>query len=155
MPNIWESLWNLWSTAWAEGGMHSTNLDSRVVSCDNIRCHSWWRRQRSAAGCNHDALCKITIELWHTGGECKARWLVLQKYWLILLRFRQLVPGQARKVDTKVPHSLIVEPGKHVTQEKSLFIARTLCQQNQAESTIPVEVYNPTDEPVHLFKHIT
>ena len=35
------------------------------------------------------------------------------------------------------------------------MVARKLCQQNQAWSTTPVEVYNPKDESVHLFKHTT
>ena len=40
-----------------------------------------------------------------------------------------------------------------MAQEQSLLVARTLCQQNQAESHVPVKVSNITNEPVHFFKH--
>ena len=87
--------------------------------------------------------------------EYKARRLVLQRDWVVQPRSRQLVPGQAVGVDRRVPHDWIVEPSKQVAQQQSLLIARTMCQQKQAETVVPVEVYNPTDEPVQLFKKTT
>ena len=34
-------------------------------------------------------------------------------------------------------------------------MARTLCQQSQVEAEIPVELYNPSDEPVQLYAKTT
>ena len=42
-----------------------------------------------------------------------------------------------------------------MAQKDSFLVARTLWQQRQAQGTIPVEVYNPTDEPVRLFDKTT
>lgn len=87
--------------------------------------------------------------------EYKACRLVLERDWLVQPRSRQIVPGLAVGVGKKAPHSWIVEPGRQVAQRQCLLIARTLCRQSQAEGVIPVEVYNPTDEPVQIFKKTT
>ena len=39
--------------------------------------------------------------------------------------------------------------------KSSPLVARTLCRQGQAEKIVPVEIYNPCDEPVHLYKRTT
>ena len=87
--------------------------------------------------------------------EFCARRLVLKSDWLIQPRSRQLVPGQVVGVNKRLPHSWLVEQGNLLAQRESLLIARTLCRQEQAEGIVPVEVYNPTDEPVHLFRKTT
>ena len=56
-------------------------------------------------------------------------------------------------MDRQVPHNWLVEPSHLVAQRQSILVARTLCQQTQAETSVPVEVYNPTDEPVQLYKN--
>ena len=68
---------------------------------------------------------------------------------------RQIIPGRAVGVDKRIDHDWIVEPSKMVAQQQSLLVARTLCHQRQAEDVIPVEVYNPGDETVQLYKNTT
>ena len=36
-----------------------------------------------------------------------------------------------------------------------VLVVRTLCQQSQVEAAIPVELYNPSDEPVQLYAKMT
>ena len=50
---------------------------------------------------------------------------------------------------------LAEEPSHLVAQKDPVLVARTLCQQSQAQKTIPVRVYNPTDESVQLFAKTT
>ena len=42
-----------------------------------------------------------------------------------------------------------------VGAETVLLVARTVCQQQQVLDVVPVEVYNPSDEPVQLFRDTT
>ena len=87
--------------------------------------------------------------------EYKARRLVLQCDWTIQPRSRQLVPGVAVGVGKGTPHNWVVETSRQVALKQGILVGRTLCQQKQAESVIPVEVYNPTDETVHLYSRTT
>ena len=87
--------------------------------------------------------------------EFRARRLVLKEDWVIQPRSRQLVPGQIVGVDKRIPHSWLVEQSGRIFQEQSVLVARTLCRQGQAEKIVPVEIYNPCDEPVHLYKRTT
>ena len=53
-------------------------------------------------------------------------------------------------------HSVwIIEPSKLLLERDHVLVARTLCQQRQVESEIPVELYNPSEEPVQLYALLT
>ena len=80
----------------------------------------------------------------------KARRVTLVKDWVIQPKSRQLVPGKTSGVDKTDPHSWIVESSKLISQQQCILVAKSLCKHSQAMGEIPVEVYNPTDEPVQL-----
>ena len=85
----------------------------------------------------------------------KTRRVTLQKDWVIQPRSRQLVPGRTTGVDRQVPYNWMVEPSKLLGQQETVLVAKTLCEHRQVMDVIPVEVYNPTDETVQLFKNTT
>ena len=78
----------------------------------------------------------------------KARQVILKKDWVIQPRSRQLVPGQVADEGAKTDSEWIIEPSKLMLERDYVVVARTLCQQKQVEAEIPVELYNPSDEPV-------
>ena len=89
-------------------------------------------------------------------GEYRARRIKLESDWVIQPRSRQLLlEGAQGKEAGGGLHDWLVEPSHLVAQKDSVLVARTLCQQRQAQGTIPVEVYNPTDKPVHLYAKTT
>ena len=89
-------------------------------------------------------------------GAYKARRVCLQKDWVVPSRSRQLVPGRVKDVQKDVvPHEWIVEQSKVLGQNESLLVARTICSGRQVQDVVPVELYNPSDEPVQLFKNTT
>ena len=89
-------------------------------------------------------------------GSFKARRVVLQKDWVVPPRSRQLVPGRVKDVQADpVPHEWIVEPSKVLGQQESLLVARSMCSGRQIQDVVPVELYNPSDEPVQLYKSVT
>ena len=54
------------------------------------------------------------------------------------------MPDEGAKTDSE----WIIEPSKLLLERDHVLVARTLCQQKQVEAEIPVELYNPSDEPV-------
>ena len=80
-------------------------------------------------------------------GEYRARRITLQSDWIMQRRSRQLLPGRAQEIETNTPHDWLVGQSSLVTRRDSVLVARTLCQQSQAQKMIPFEVYNPTDQP--------
>ena len=87
--------------------------------------------------------------------ENKARRVVLQKDWVLQPNSRQIVAGQVQKVGEQSSQIWIVEPAKLLSQKHSVLVAKSLCQHGQVLKTVPVEIYNPTDEAVQLFKNTT
>ena len=90
----------------------------------------------------------------------KALRVTLQKDWTIQARSRQLVLGKVGKlnelrVETEKEENWIIEPSKLILERDSVLVAKTLCQRNQMEKGIPVEIYNPTDEIVQLYRDTT
>ena len=89
-------------------------------------------------------------------GCCRARRVLLQKDWVIQPRSRQLVPGRAKDFqDDGTQQEWIVEPSKVLGQKEALLVARTVCSRQQMNDFVPVEIYNPTDEPVQLYSKTT
>ena len=87
-------------------------------------------------------------------GDRKVRRLMLQKEWVIPPQSRTLVPGVAKGVDKRHPHDWMVEMCSTLPSRTSIVMARSVCEVQQAGGVIPVEVLNPSDEPVHLFKDL-
>lgn len=82
--------------------------------------------------------------------------VALQKDWIIPAKSRQLVPGRPINVMSDDKQTWMVEPSRRFCSDKAILVARTVCKTNQMErGTVPVELYNPDDEPVHLFKGTT
>lgn len=73
-------------------------------------------------------------------------------------RSRQIVPG---KVMGRRSHKdggdgpWMVEPPLSMTSERPVLIGRSLCHTKQVTRQVPVELYNPTDEPIQLFDNTT
>ena len=55
----------------------------------------------------------------------------------------------------KTDSEWLTEPSKLLLERDHILVARPLCQQKQVESEIPVELYNPLDEPVQLYARTT
>ena len=89
----------------------------------------------------------------------KARQVILKKDWIIQPRSRQLVPGrvanEGAKTDWIIDYRWIIEPSKLLLEKDHILVVRTLCQQKHIEAEIPVELYNPSDEPVQLYAKMT
>ena len=62
-----------------------------------------------------------------------------------------MVAGRVSGTKTLTPHNWLVEPSNLVAQRDAILVARTLCQQSQLGTTVPVEIYNPSGEPVQLY----
>ena len=95
------------------------------------------------------AVCRLNRQ------DNKARRLTLQRDWIIPPGTRQLVAGQVKGAKDLSCQHWIVEPSSLMAQDHSILVARSLCRLEQVGHTIPVEVYNPTDEPVQLYRHTT
>ena len=88
--------------------------------------------------------------------DAKVYRLSVQEDWVVPPRCRQLVPARInRDGRTTTVRDWIVEPSRLMGQRHSVLVCKTLCQDDQLRSTIPTEVYNPTDEPVHLNRDTT
>ena len=79
----------------------------------------------------------------------------MKKDWVIQPRSRQLVPGRVADDETKTSSEWLMEPSKLLLKRDHVLVARTLCQQKQVESEIPVVLYNPSDKPVPLYARTT
>ena len=88
-------------------------------------------------------------------GEGRVRRLQLAQDWLVEPRSRQLVPGRSLGGDAGVSSEWMVEPCHSVTEKTGVLVGQTLCRGTQVNGVIPVEVYNPWDEPIQLFKNTT
>ena len=55
----------------------------------------------------------------------------------------------------KTDSEWITEPSKLLLERDHVLVARTLCQQKQVEAEIPVELYNPSDQPVQCYATTT
>ena len=55
----------------------------------------------------------------------------------------------------KTDFEWIIGPSKLLLERDHFLVARTLYQQRQLEAEIPVELYNPSDEPVQLYARTT
>ena len=54
-------------------------------------------------------------------------------------------------METSAPHDWLLEPSKLVAQRDAVLVASTLCEQGQLGRAVPVDIYNPSDEPVQLY----
>ena len=90
-----------------------------------------------------------------TRGSCRARRVFLQKDWVIQPKSRQLVPGHVRDQDKLTEQDWIIEPSKVLAEKETLLVAKSMCQTQQMKDVVPVEIFNPTDEPIHLYKKTT
>lgn len=88
-------------------------------------------------------------------GEGRVRRLQLAKDWIVEPRSRQLVPGRAIGGDTPADSQWIVEPCRSLTEKSGVLVGQSLCRGAQVENVVPVELYNPWDEPVHIFRNTT
>ena len=70
---------------------------------------------------------------------------------------RVLVPGRVRdqRSLSLEDQTWLVEPPRSYTEERPVMVARSLCSVLQMKREVPVEVFNPTDEPVVLYKDTT
>lgn len=87
----------------------------------------------------------------------KVRRITVQRTWVVRAQSRQLVPGgiASHSVSNKDAHTWVVEPTSQHIAGKPLLVGRSLCSGHQVGRTIPVEVYNPTEENVTLYKGTT
>lgn len=90
-----------------------------------------------------------------TRGSFKARRVFLQKNWVIQPKSRQLVPGRVHDQEMLTEQNWIVEPSRMLAEKESLLVAKSMCQQQQIKDIVPVEIFNPTDDPVQLYKNTT
>ena len=61
--------------------------------------------------------------------------------WIVAPESRQLVPGKVTGFETlPVENSWLVEPAARFQGNQSLMIGRSLCSNEQAHATIPIEV---------------
>ena len=88
-------------------------------------------------------------------GEYRACGDSLHADWLIQSRSRHLVAGQVSGTETSAPHDWLVGPSKLVALRDAVLVARNLFQLRQLERTVPVEIYNPSDDPVQLYSKTT
>jgi len=98
---------------------------------------------------------KTTRGIARLKGESRVRWLMIAKDWVIQPRSRQLVPGKAVGGETPATSQWMVEPCRSLKEKTGMLVGQTLCHGAQLDSIVPVEVYNPWDEPVHLYKNTT
>ena len=77
--------------------------------------------------------------------------MVLKKDWIIQPRSRELAPGRVADDETKTSAEWLIEPNKLLLERNHILVAKTLCQQKQVDTEIPVELCNPSDEPVQLY----
>ena len=57
--------------------------------------------------------------------------------------------------ETKTSAEWLIDPSKLLLERDHVLVARTLCQQKQVNTEVPVELYNPSDEPVQLYARTT
>ena len=88
-------------------------------------------------------------------GNNRVRRLAVQQTWTVPARSRQLVPGKVQGDVEPGSGRWLVEPSAQFMEKKGLLVARTLSDASQASRVIPAEVFNPSDEPVILYKDTT
>ena len=98
---------------------------------------------------------KTTRGIARLRGEGRVRRLQLAKDWIVEPRTRQLVPGKAVGGGVPEMSQWMVEPCRSLTEKTGVLIGQTMCQGAQVEKVVPVEIYNPWDEPVQIFKNTT
>jgi hypothetical protein len=85
----------------------------------------------------------------------KARRVTLAEDWLVQPHARQLLPGKVPNCVDNIACNWVVEASKLLSQREPLLVAKSLCQHDQLKKVIPVEVFNPTDEPIQLYRDTT
>ena len=88
--------------------------------------------------------------------DARVRRLTVKRDWIIPPQCRHLVPAKVSHdgQDTSVS-DWVVEPSKQFGQKHAVLVCKTLCTREQLQEEIPAEVYNPTDEPIQLYKDTT
>ena len=57
--------------------------------------------------------------------------------------------------ETKTSAEWLIEPSKLLLERNHVLVARTMCQQKEMDTEALVELYNPSDEPVHFYARMT
>ena len=86
------------------------------------------------------------------------RRITLANDWFIPPNSRTLVPGSVKDLkplDSEQDALWLVEPTTKPREECPILVSRSLCKTDQVGSQIPVEVYNPTSEPMQLYRSTT
>ena len=123
-------------------------LDAGLMSYAGVQC-DYDKQQLSRKDKRTKSVSRVCRSAF------KVRRVELQKDWVIQPQSRQLVPGKLAEGTLTVPQQWLIEPTKKLTERHSVLVGRSLCQESQMKGVIPVEINNPLDEPVHLFKRTT
>ena len=85
-------------------------------------------------------------------GTNTCRRIALAQDWVIQERSRTLIPGKVQNAETLFANgeTWLVEPMSRLTENHQILICKSLCTDAQVHKTVPVEVYNPGDEPIRL-----
>ena len=151
----------LYSRTQSQRRVYSTDRDCWSWYGSRVRCSGWqhWRRfdHRSPAQVWYHRTFKkkkVAKAISRLGRkENKSRRVIIQKDWVIQLRSRQLVPGRAQGVENRT-HRLGLWSPQNWFHNNSPFWWQIVLSE-QATGMIPVELYNPTDESIHIFKNTT
>ena len=88
-------------------------------------------------------------------GNNRVRRLAVKQTWTVPARSHQLVPGKIQGDIEPQEGRWLVEPSVKFMESKGLLVARTLSDAEQTTRMVPTEVFNPSDEPVILYKDTT
>ena len=86
------------------------------------------------------------------------RRITLAENWILPPHSRSLLPGSVKDhkiLEEEQDAVWLVEPPRSLPPERPVLIARTLCNTDQVGRRFPVEIYNPSSEPVQLFFQTT
>ena len=85
----------------------------------------------------------------------RVRRLSVQQNWTVPAHSRQLVPGKIQGDVSPDQGQWMVEPSAQFCSKHSVLVAKSLCSAEQTNKVIPTEIYNPTDQPVVVYKDTT
>ena len=86
----------------------------------------------------------------------QCRRISLQQSVIVAPHSRQILPGKINFKGGLVPDSLwLVEPAQTFSERTKTLAAHSICNHSQICNEIPVEVYNPGEEPVQILKDTT
>ena len=86
----------------------------------------------------------------------QCRRISLQQSVVVALHSRQILPGKVNFKGGLQPDPLwVIEPAHTFAERTKILAAQSVCSHEQVCTGIPIEVYNPGDEPVQILKDTT